>query len=421
MPATYCDQTADYVSRAIDKYPTVVKRNRKGGDDKGEFWGPYDSEIAGRGDECDDNYDHGPMNLALLCRIMPDFSYGGVNCRNTCMNNGMTEEQLRDITDFRPNDKDCNNVEISSIGGRNPWNPINDGAMAIRGKCCAASWQHDSEKYAICVGSGATVESLPPEEEEQVCHNGAGINPHTGETSPDGGETNYGFANTNINIERSNTPFIYMVTDNGAYDWGCTILRSISPQVDDVTVYVTKPYCDAYRGSGNKLYWSDINGDNIFSNSFVKTHDTHGEMFSYCCNSPLSTPYPNGPQEWPNPSDCVGGFKSPPADKILCTFDIDAPIGSANGPTGLDPATGEPYKACCGLSQYSIEYPLENRCINAGIPTEICNDYSRYANGGLYIIAVPDAPDSLGGAQWCACDGSNWCGTRCDAGRCSSP
>jgi len=150
MPSAYCEETGDYISRSIMKYPAVVKRVRAGGDDKGEIWGPAQQDILGRGDECDDNTDAQPLNLAMLCRIMPD--YGNGLCR-TCMSHGMTEEQLLDITDFRPNDIDCNRATVSG-GGRNPYNPVSDGVNRVRGKCCGAFSASNPSEYAICVGGG---------------------------------------------------------------------------------------------------------------------------------------------------------------------------------------------------------------------------------------------------------------------------
>ncbi len=163
MPATYCEQIADYTVRAIDKYPALVKREIGGwGDDKGEWWGPYDRYEGARGGECDDNYDSKSMSVALLCRIMPDFQHlGEYVCKTRCFRADMTEEELKDITDFRPNERDCGNAKID-IGGRDAWNAPADGTMKIRGKCCANFWQHDKEKYAICVGSGEATTETPP-------------------------------------------------------------------------------------------------------------------------------------------------------------------------------------------------------------------------------------------------------------------
>ena len=154
MPSVYCTDIADYIARSIDKYPAVVKRVRAGGDDKGEIWGPAQQDILARGDQCDDNYDAQPMNLSLLCRIMPEFTFGGLSCRSACMGRGMTEEQLRDITDFRPNDIDCNWATVNN-GGRNPGNPINDGTLRVKGKCCATFWVHDLTNYSICAGAAS--------------------------------------------------------------------------------------------------------------------------------------------------------------------------------------------------------------------------------------------------------------------------
>jgi hypothetical protein len=169
VPAYICTDVFDYTSRSIMKYPAVVKRERSGADDKGEIWGLANTDILGRGDQCDDNYDPQNLNLALICRIMPEFTFGTQSCRTTCNKAGMTQEQLLDITDFRPNDKDCANATIAACptnnttcdnrppgGGRNPWNPVNDGVRRIRGKCCAASAVDNPATYAMCVGGGTS-------------------------------------------------------------------------------------------------------------------------------------------------------------------------------------------------------------------------------------------------------------------------
>jgi len=167
VPATYCEQTRDYMARSIIKYPALVKWERTG-DDKGMWIGPYDKIIGDRGGECDTNYHPDEIMLSLICRILPDFKYNDQKmCETYCKQKGMTDEQLRDITDFRPNDKDCGNYKMpESFGGKEPWLALNDGTMHIRGKCCATFWQHDESKYAICVGSQAVEEEEP---EEEVC------------------------------------------------------------------------------------------------------------------------------------------------------------------------------------------------------------------------------------------------------------
>jgi len=162
MPATYCDQTADYVARSLIKYPALVKKVRNNAPDH-EIWiGPYDKIMGEQGgDACDNNDESESIDLAIICRIMPDFQYSGQQvCKTMC--SGVTEEQLRDVSDFRPNGKDCANRKLP-IGGKETWAPVNDGVFQIRGKCCGALWQHNAGKYAACVGGGTTI--TPVEEE----------------------------------------------------------------------------------------------------------------------------------------------------------------------------------------------------------------------------------------------------------------
>lgn len=385
MPTAYCDQVKDYVARSIVKYPVVVHDKI---DNINPWLGPYDEVKGDEGNACSDNDGGGDIDLALICRIMPDYKYEGEEvCKTRCDQYGMTTEQLRDITDFRPHGKDCGDDKID-VGGKNPWNAINDGVFAMRGKCCAALWHHDSEKYAICVGSGATTEEEIPEEGLFACHDGEG-------DTPDEGEKHYGFwANTNWNIERRNTGMIDAPLEGEAYD-DCVILRSLetNPAQQKVTVYITKPYCDSYRElREDKLYWSDLGTQGEFTHELVDVHETHiGETLGYCCSEAGTCPVGQ---------EHSGTFVAPPDWAKLCTFDIDAEVGTSSGPTGLDPITGEPYKVCCGLSGNAIKRP--DSC-GSGIPSDVCAG-KRFYEDGLYYVAVPDEPDSLGGVAWCACE-----------------
>ncbi|MFH1326406.1 MAG: hypothetical protein ABIH48_02970, partial [Candidatus Falkowbacteria bacterium] len=154
IPATYCEQIDDYMARSIVKYPTPLKAKREG---DGRFIGPYDpyyDEINGGDNEC--NNDEGknvPIDLSLICRIMPDFSYDNqFVCKTKCNKDGMTTEELENTTDFRPNSLDCGGATLP-IGGRlNVWEVLHQGQLATKGKCCAAVWPHDKEKYTMCVG-----------------------------------------------------------------------------------------------------------------------------------------------------------------------------------------------------------------------------------------------------------------------------
>ncbi len=162
MPATYCEQTQDYIARSIIKYPALVKKVRNNAPDH-EIWiGPYD-EIMGEqgGDACDNNDEEEPIDLAIICRILPEFAEGSLSCRTSCSRGGLTGQTLidalKDITDFRPNSRDCGNLKVD-IGGKETWAPINDGEYQVRGKCCGVLWQHDTAKYAMCVGGGTATE-----------------------------------------------------------------------------------------------------------------------------------------------------------------------------------------------------------------------------------------------------------------------
>jgi len=175
VPATYCQQIIDYTARSIIKYPVVVK---KVGKNKFPWIGPYDQEIANEyGKECDNNDYAEGISLALICRIFPDFRFDGENwCTIYCSNT--PEEQLHDITDFRPSEKDCNFKKVpeynefanKGLGGTEPWQAINDGLLLAKEKCCAAAWQADYTNYSRCIGSGATSEEEEEEEEEECCY-----------------------------------------------------------------------------------------------------------------------------------------------------------------------------------------------------------------------------------------------------------
>ena len=172
VPATYCEQIQDYIARAIIKYPTVVHDKAR---NRNPWLGPYDEIIGSRGDACSDNDDSQPISLALICRILPDYKYQGQKvCETWCNNAGMTEEQLRDITDFRPYEKDCNKRKLP-IGGKETWLPVSEGVLRTKGKCCGALWQHDKTKYAYCVGVGESTEAqrctyAKPVEQEPWCY-----------------------------------------------------------------------------------------------------------------------------------------------------------------------------------------------------------------------------------------------------------
>lgn len=176
MPANYCGETHDYMARSIMKYPALVKKVRTGflkADH--EIWlGIYDKTTNEQlGGECNNNDDKDDLDLSVICRIMPDFTYAGERvCETRCSQAGLTgqalTDALKDITDFRPHGKDCGNLKLP-IGGKGTHQPVSDGVFHTRAKCCGALWQNDPEKYAICVGAGATAASEP---EETKCGTG---------------------------------------------------------------------------------------------------------------------------------------------------------------------------------------------------------------------------------------------------------
>jgi hypothetical protein len=160
VPATYCEQSKDYVARLVIKYPSVVKYVRTG-DNKGQFLGLFDQTISDMGGECNDNWDKKNISLALICRILPEFSFKGEKvCRTRCLNRAggtLTQAQLTNITDFRPDENDCGNVKLD-VGGKEPFDALDNGILESRGICCADFWQKDRKKYATCVGAGPTTE-----------------------------------------------------------------------------------------------------------------------------------------------------------------------------------------------------------------------------------------------------------------------
>ena len=156
MPATYCEQMRDYTARLVDKYPAiVVDKYRK---DEGEFRGLYDQAIAARGGLCNDNTNASNMSLALICRGMPDYSYNGEKaCQTRCFRAGMTQAQLNDVSDFRPDEADCGNQTLP-VGGQDPFSGIDRGVLLARGICCADFHQNSRRNYTTCVGAGPTTE-----------------------------------------------------------------------------------------------------------------------------------------------------------------------------------------------------------------------------------------------------------------------
>jgi hypothetical protein len=166
IPATYCEQTRDYAARLVTKYPTVVVN--KHAKNEGEFRGLFDQSIADMGGLCEDNDHAEDITLALICRALPDFAYGGAKaCQTQCNDAGMTAQQLQDVTDFRPDNRDCwdeirNRTIKLPVGGQEPFKTIDDGILEARGRCCGDFWQKDRKNYTICVGAGPSTETTGP-------------------------------------------------------------------------------------------------------------------------------------------------------------------------------------------------------------------------------------------------------------------
>ncbi len=396
MPAQYCEVIYDFINRSFVKYPAQVYEDL--------WWGTF-NDFA---DCANCRSANETIPVGLTCRILPDFIFpSGGTCSSLC---NVTEDELKDITDDQPNDLDCGNGTTWRSGGFHPGGQYVSYLVRTRAKCCAALTGHDPDLYRKCRGiTGDQPEETPIEEQTSACLDGE-------EGRPDEGEIREAFGTTNLSHTLTGSPIIGPMINDGAYN-NCVVLRSQNPHATAVTVYITEPYCDAYRDlRPEKVYWSNIGGGG-FTNSLVDiggTHDGQRETVSYCCASP------NTNSDGSNLVSCPDGFVSPPSDKILCTFDIDGTVGSANGPTGIDSITGEPYKVCCGLSSYKVNYPSKTDCINAGVPSDLCNKSQRFFSNGLYIVAVPDQADSLGGVDLCACENpSAGCGSTCQDAGCS--
>lgn len=105
MPAQYCLTIYDYINRAFVKYPALVYHNL--------WWGPF-TEFA---DCAETRSDPSTIPVGLTCRILPDYEFpGGGTCQSYC---NVTEEQLKDITDNKPKNSDCN-PEKWDAGGFHP-------------------------------------------------------------------------------------------------------------------------------------------------------------------------------------------------------------------------------------------------------------------------------------------------------------
>jgi len=181
VPADYCYQMEDYMSRSIAKYPAIVINPETGksffentfttlggiwtnlwkAKNQGMFVGPIDDYIYSMGGKCKNNLSpETKISTALFCRILPGFEFQGEKvCETRC---SVSKEELNDITDFKPSHEDCGDDRLD-IGGNNPTDFIKAGLLKARSKCCAALWQYDPISYKICLGEG-TPAPPPPDE-----------------------------------------------------------------------------------------------------------------------------------------------------------------------------------------------------------------------------------------------------------------
>jgi len=152
MPSFYCGEINDYMARAIVKYPTVVISNNNP-DSVGRDAGSNTCNIPSAND----------IEVDLICRIMPDFKYGNSAVCQNCFNGNppMTQKELADIVDFRPNGADCGNQKLRTGGGVNTWGVIKYGQLSTLSKCCGALWYDDYVQYMKCVGAGAELTLTP--------------------------------------------------------------------------------------------------------------------------------------------------------------------------------------------------------------------------------------------------------------------
>lgn len=164
MPADYCAQIYDYISRAYTKYPAIIYANT--------WYGPlveFDTEQTG----CIDAPDRqGYIPTGLTCRIMPDFKFSnGGTCERYCSNT--TADEFKDTTDNKPMDKDCTGPVSGATIGHADWGGVwyakgrHPGLMwgyymsVKKIKCCGALSGHDPKRYELCRGAATTEEETP--------------------------------------------------------------------------------------------------------------------------------------------------------------------------------------------------------------------------------------------------------------------
>jgi len=323
VPATYCDQTADYMARSIIKYPALVKKVRSGATDHEIWLGPYDKIMGEQGGGvCDNNDESESIDLAIICRIMPDFKYAGEKvCETRCSQAGLTgqalTDALKDISDFRPNGKDCGSIKLP-IGGKETWAPVNDGVFQTRGKCCGALWQHDPKKYAACVGGGTEIPIKPTTcgtttnyLQEPWCHCPEGWRPLIGRTrtgNTEFGKVPLGGDCNSKNFDNPNKPLLVFSNHDALFD----------------ILYIAN--------SGNKCTETCEAINNVdpnFVDSLSNAQDYWNQCPNVCRDENFSLPPddPNGPHKCPTDA-------TPPASVLWSgevTLDPAEPPNHGNG------------------------------------------------------------------------------------------
>ena len=178
VPATYCQQILDYMSRAFVKYPAVVYIEDieqswlvkilkwvfpiwglfewifGGAPKPGNWWiGWYDEDSG-----CKNNKDSpkDKISVGLICRGFEEFEYKGSNiCQTACR---ATTEERRDVLDFEPTNADCGNRKIGEA--LPPASIITAAVFKARTKCCAALVT-DRDAYRACVFGEKITETGP--------------------------------------------------------------------------------------------------------------------------------------------------------------------------------------------------------------------------------------------------------------------
>jgi hypothetical protein len=189
IPATYCHQILDYMSRAFVQYPAVVYIEDIEGSwviktlgsvlfvtkfffnlifgkepSPANWWIGWYDENSG----CDNNKlaPEDKISVGLICRTFPEFTYEGTDvCKTWCK---ASADERKNISDFEPTDSDCGNRAIGKA--LPPQGIISVGAFKARTKCCAALVS-DLASYQACT---AGEKIITPETEEGAGGGGGG-------------------------------------------------------------------------------------------------------------------------------------------------------------------------------------------------------------------------------------------------------